>query len=161
MMRDVFERRRKVLGPEHVDTLGSQYNLAVGLYREQRLGDAERLLHLDAPGASAVVNLVKGGRLASLVINGRELLVTEGMGRMSWGSFPMAPFAGRVRALAELGACASVAIDDAATAPTTVAALASTSRRDNSIRKPPPCGAYRLSACECKPTNRRCWNIAG
>lgn len=60
-------------------------------------GDSASLLRLDAPGASAVVDLVHGGRLASLVIDGRELLVTEGMGRMSWGSFPMAPFAGRVR----------------------------------------------------------------
>lgn len=55
------------------------------------------LLHLAAPGARAVVDLVHGGRLASLVIDGRELLVTEGVGRMAWGSFPMAPFAGRVR----------------------------------------------------------------
>ena len=54
-------------------------------------------LHLDAPGAHAVVDLVRGGRLASLVIDGRELLVTEGVDRMSWGAFPMAPFAGRVR----------------------------------------------------------------
>jgi aldose 1-epimerase len=55
------------------------------------------LLHLDAPGAHAVVDLARGGRLASLVVDGRELLVTEGIGRMSWGVFPMAPFAGRVR----------------------------------------------------------------
>ncbi len=54
-------------------------------------------LHLDAPGAHAIVDLVRGGRLASLVIDGRELLVTEGVGRMAWGAFPMAPFAGRVR----------------------------------------------------------------
>ena len=60
-------------------------------------GEAAGPLHLDAPGAHAVVDLANGGRLASLVVDGRELLVTEGMGRMSWGSFPMAPFAGRVR----------------------------------------------------------------
>jgi aldose 1-epimerase len=54
-------------------------------------------LELDAPGAHALVDLAHGGRLASLVVEGRELLVTEGFGRMSWGSFPMAPFAGRVR----------------------------------------------------------------
>jgi aldose 1-epimerase len=60
--------------------------------------DAEAaMLHLDAPGAHAVVDLAHGGRLASMVIDGRELLVTEGVGRMAWGSFPMAPFAGRVR----------------------------------------------------------------
>jgi aldose 1-epimerase len=59
--------------------------------------DRAAALHLDAPGAHAVVDLVHGGRLASLVIDGRELLVTEGVGRMARGSFPMAPFAGRVR----------------------------------------------------------------
>lgn len=55
------------------------------------------MLHLDAPGAHAVVDLAHGGRLASMVVGGRELLVTDGVGRMGWGSFPMAPFAGRVR----------------------------------------------------------------
>ncbi|HEX7948810.1 MAG TPA: hypothetical protein VF494_00560 [Candidatus Limnocylindrales bacterium] len=54
-------------------------------------------LHLEAPDVRAIIDLARGGRLASVVIDGRELLVTEGVGRMSWGSFPMAPFAGRVR----------------------------------------------------------------
>jgi aldose 1-epimerase len=54
-------------------------------------------LRLTTPRAEATVDLVHGGRLASLVIDGRELLVTDGVGRMSWGSFPMVPFAGRVR----------------------------------------------------------------
>jgi aldose 1-epimerase len=38
-----------------------------------------------------------GGRIASLRVGGRELLVTSGDGPVYWGSFPMAPFAGRVR----------------------------------------------------------------
>jgi len=54
-------------------------------------------IHLDAPGAHAVVDLAHGGRLSSFVVGGRELLVTEGLGPIAWGSFPMAPFAGRVR----------------------------------------------------------------
>ncbi len=54
-------------------------------------------LRLDAPGVQAVIDLVHGGRLASFVVDGRELLVTEGFGPIAWGSFPMAPFAGRVR----------------------------------------------------------------
>ncbi len=52
---------------------------------------------LTAEGARATVDLGAGGRLASLVIDGREILVTEGTDAFSWGSFPMAPFAGRLR----------------------------------------------------------------
>ncbi|MEX1169699.1 MAG: aldose 1-epimerase [Chloroflexota bacterium] len=58
--------------------------------------DPERL-HLRAPGVEVVVDLVSGGRLASFVVDGHELLLTEGPGPMGWGSFPMAPYAGRIR----------------------------------------------------------------
>lgn len=54
-------------------------------------------LRLDAPGVRAEIDLAAGGRLASFVVRGREILVTEGMGPIGWGSFPMVPFAGRVR----------------------------------------------------------------
>jgi galactose mutarotase-like enzyme len=54
-------------------------------------------LHLAADGVEAVVDLEHGGRLASFEVDGRELLVTEGLGPISWGSFPMVPYAGRVR----------------------------------------------------------------
>jgi galactose mutarotase-like enzyme len=37
------------------------------------------------------------GRLASLVIDGREILVTDDPRPFYWGSYPMAPFAGRLR----------------------------------------------------------------
>lgn len=37
-----------------------------------------------------------GGRVTSLVIDGMELLVTEGAKPTRWGSFPMAPWAGRL-----------------------------------------------------------------
>ncbi len=58
---------------------------------------AAEVLHLEAPGAHAVVDLTNGGRISSFVVEGRELLVTEGVGPFASGSFPMAPFAGRVR----------------------------------------------------------------
>jgi galactose mutarotase-like enzyme len=38
-----------------------------------------------------------GGRLSSLVVGGLELLVQEGHDQFHWGSFPMAPWAGRLR----------------------------------------------------------------
>ena len=74
--------------------------LTVGFHDETTAEGADETdteLHLEARGARAIVDLGRGGRLASLVVDGRELLVTEGQGRMSWGSFPMVPFAGRVR----------------------------------------------------------------
>jgi aldose 1-epimerase len=60
-------------------------------------GAGPERLELAAPGVSAVVDLVAGGRLASLVVDGRELLKTAGDGPIAWGSFPMVPFAGRLR----------------------------------------------------------------
>jgi len=38
-----------------------------------------------------------GARIRSLVVGGRELLVTEGYGPVMWGCYPMAPWAGRIR----------------------------------------------------------------
>jgi aldose 1-epimerase len=54
-------------------------------------------MRFDAGPARMAVDLEHGGRIASLVVDGRELLVTSGFGSFSWGSFPMAPFAGRLR----------------------------------------------------------------
>jgi aldose 1-epimerase len=75
--------------------------LTVGLAKElgsvAPAGPDPATLHLEAPGVRVVVDLAHGGRLASFVVDGRELLVTEGLGQFAWGSFPMAPFAGRVR----------------------------------------------------------------
>ena len=45
----------------------------------------------------AVIDLENGGRLASLQIDGEEILVTEGTSDTEWGCYPMAPWAGRVR----------------------------------------------------------------
>jgi aldose 1-epimerase len=57
------------------------------------------MLELSAPGATAVISPVDGGRLASLVVGGHELLVTGSSSDhpMLWGSFPMVPWVGRVR----------------------------------------------------------------
>ena len=55
------------------------------------------LLRLASGPARASVDLEHGGRLASLTIDGREVLVTTGWGPFSWGSFPMVPYAGRLR----------------------------------------------------------------
>lgn len=45
-----------------------------------------------------VVSPDHGGRLASLTVGGHELLITDaGDGAMQWGSYPMVPWAGRVR----------------------------------------------------------------
>ena len=55
-------------------------------------------LVLEAPGVRAVVLPADGGRLGSLAIDGRELLVTRRPeGPIFWGSYPMAPWAGRIR----------------------------------------------------------------
>lgn len=56
---------------------------------------------LRAPGASATVDLGRGGRVASLVVAGRELLVgPTGPDDRSfgWGCFLMAPWVGRLEA---------------------------------------------------------------
>lgn len=45
----------------------------------------------------ATVDAERGGRLASLRIDGRELLVPRDDDPMRWGCYPMVPFAGRVR----------------------------------------------------------------
>lgn len=52
---------------------------------------------LGSATARLEISPADGGRMASLVVRGSELLVTEGLGPMMWGSYPMAPFAGRIR----------------------------------------------------------------
>jgi aldose 1-epimerase len=55
------------------------------------------MMRLEAGPARLGVDLEQGGRIASFVVDGRELLVTSGFGPFGWGSFPMVPFAGRLR----------------------------------------------------------------
>ena len=53
-------------------------------------------VHLRAGRAEAVVVPGAGGRIGSLRIDGLEALVTEGWGPMTWGAYPMVPWAGRL-----------------------------------------------------------------
>ncbi len=55
-------------------------------------------LVFEAGDARVVLSPALGGRLASVVVAGRELLVNEGETHpMQWGSYPMVPWAGRIR----------------------------------------------------------------
>ena len=54
-------------------------------------------LVLEAGDARATILAADGGRIGSLVVGGHELLVTGDPDRLRWGSYPMAPFAGRIR----------------------------------------------------------------
>jgi aldose 1-epimerase len=59
--------------------------------------DDGRRLVLRTADAELTVDALAGGRFASLVVHGHELLVTDGAGAIWWGCYPMAPFAGRIR----------------------------------------------------------------
>ena len=66
--------------------------------REALTGPAAGGLVLEAPGVRLLVSPADGGRLASLTVDGTELLVTSSpLGATYWGSYPMAPWAGRIR----------------------------------------------------------------
>jgi aldose 1-epimerase len=54
-------------------------------------------LVLEAGDARLVLDPEQGGRVASLVIAGDEILAHSGDDPVAWGSFPMVPYAGRVR----------------------------------------------------------------
>lgn len=54
------------------------------------------MVTLTAGRARAVVDPERGGRLASLSIDGVEILVGADADPMRWGSYPMVPFAGRI-----------------------------------------------------------------
>jgi aldose 1-epimerase len=55
------------------------------------------LLRLSGAGVDVAVDLAHGGRIASVVIDAREILVTGDPDPLRWGAYPMAPYAGRVR----------------------------------------------------------------
>ena len=61
------------------------------------MGVAQGRLRLAAGDARLEISPADGGRISSLTIGGREVLVTSGDGPIWWGSYPMAPFAGRIR----------------------------------------------------------------
>jgi aldose 1-epimerase len=52
---------------------------------------------LRAEDVEVVLDPAAGGRIASIRVDGLELLVTEGPGPVAWGCYPMVPWAGRVR----------------------------------------------------------------
>jgi aldose 1-epimerase len=55
-------------------------------------------MKLTAQGVAALIDLEAGGRLSSLQVDGRELLITDrSAGVYGWGCYPMVPWAGRVR----------------------------------------------------------------
>ena len=62
------------------------------------VGSANGPLVLEAGDVRARVLPADGGRLASVTVGGLELLVTSSQdGPIYWGSYPMAPWAGRIR----------------------------------------------------------------
>jgi aldose 1-epimerase len=54
-------------------------------------------LVLEAGDVRATIHAHEGGRVGSLRIGDHEVLVTGDPDRMRWGSYPMVPFAGRIR----------------------------------------------------------------
>ena len=55
------------------------------------------MLRLIADGARLTIDTEHGGRISSLVVGGRDLIMWRRMHTIDWGSYPMAPFAGRLR----------------------------------------------------------------
>jgi len=55
------------------------------------------VLTFAAGDVTASIDPVRGGRLASLVIDGAEVLVSRTDDALAWGAYPMVPFAGRIR----------------------------------------------------------------
>lgn len=56
----------------------------------------QAILSGGSPGAEIIVDPDQGGRLASFELGGRQLLVTSGDSPLTWGCYPMVPFAGRI-----------------------------------------------------------------
>jgi aldose 1-epimerase len=54
-------------------------------------------MELSASAVRVSVDERNGGRLSTIQLRGHELLVTESKDPMGWGSYPMIPWAGRVR----------------------------------------------------------------
>ncbi len=54
-------------------------------------------LTFESTRARLVVDAEAGGRLASLAVDGHELLVDRTDDPITWGAYPMIPFAGRIR----------------------------------------------------------------
>jgi aldose 1-epimerase len=59
--------------------------------------DAPTPLVLEAGPARLEVSPADGGRVSSLTLDGRELIARVDSGPIWWGSYPMVPYAGRIR----------------------------------------------------------------
>jgi aldose 1-epimerase len=57
----------------------------------------ELLSEIEADGCRAIIDLEHGGRLASLVVHGWEMVATQGQDIYHWGNFVLAPWTGRLR----------------------------------------------------------------
>ena len=55
------------------------------------------MIILTTATATVTIDPEQGGRIASFVVEGHELLVTAADSPMDWGCYVMAPFAGRIR----------------------------------------------------------------
>ena len=66
-------------------------------YSQRRPRGERVLIHLTGPGFTCTLDEATGGRVTSLSVQGTELLVQEGEDMFHWGSFPMAPWVGRLR----------------------------------------------------------------
>ncbi|MFT7484512.1 MAG: aldose 1-epimerase [Candidatus Paceibacteria bacterium] len=55
------------------------------------------MIELETEGAAIQIDPACGARLASLCIDGQELLISRHVDPMRWGCYSMVPFAGRVR----------------------------------------------------------------
>jgi aldose 1-epimerase len=67
-------------------------------YPPTPVAPGEAVLDLRAGDVRVVVRPEHGGRIGSVSVGGRELLVTgHPLGPIYWGSYPMAPWAGRIR----------------------------------------------------------------
>jgi aldose 1-epimerase len=58
---------------------------------------ADDLLVLECGEARLEIDPAAGGRMASLVVRGSELLARTGSGSIYWGCFPSVPYPGRIR----------------------------------------------------------------
>jgi aldose 1-epimerase len=61
------------------------------------MSEAATPLVLEAGSARLEVSAADGGRVTSFRVDGRELIARVDTGPIWWGSYPMVPFAGRIR----------------------------------------------------------------
>lgn len=71
-----------------------------GWWAESVVGETGAVITLEGPSARILIDPQQGGRVAAATLLGRPVLVerTPDAGPMAWGSYPMVPYAGRVRA---------------------------------------------------------------